>query len=134
MNRFVVWQCISTLQVDHNLLCSPFCLVHTLFAWLPSGTRKRLTTASTWRVGLPSLDGLTIVLPNAPMMPAGRCAIPYLLYLLTLHPMIMLAYNAIFYVYTPFGKSLVHWVCYGTCLMHCYKLGAESSSPQMTLL
>ncbi|GFH08739.1 uncharacterized protein HaLaN_03756, partial [Haematococcus lacustris] len=87
--------------ITHSLLSSPFNLVCLLFSWLPEGRRRKVHPYYWWTRGLPLLDGFTPASPRFPTVATGSAAVPHLLFLLCLLPLIWATALALVLVHAP---------------------------------
>lgn len=85
-----------SLQVQENYLPSPLNLAHAVGSFLPELSRAPMSDGWNLRVGLVNPDGPPI--PDLHVMhPTGRGELPYLLYLLTIHPC-LLSFSFVLYL------------------------------------
>lgn len=89
-------------MVSQNLLSSPFNLIPLVLFWLPAGRRRKVHPNSFFRIGLFALDGFLPATPRHPFLPCGRHEIPHLLFLLTIHPLLMAFTTVLFYLQAPY--------------------------------
>ena len=89
-------------MVRHHLLSSPFNLIPMFFFWLPSAARRKVHPNVFFQYGLFGLDGFTPATPSHTYLASGRHEIPHLLYLLTIHPLMMGFTAFCFFVQSPY--------------------------------
>ncbi|KAG2448990.1 hypothetical protein HYH02_005744 [Chlamydomonas schloesseri] len=89
-------------MVEHQLLGAPFSVTQLLAAYLlPSGWRPMAPTDTAHRYGIMPMDG-RYESRTRRMFPTGSREIPYLIYLLTLYPLMMLTCWALWILAAPY--------------------------------